>query len=130
MTDSQPVPGAIAWHDLTVEDADRLRDFYAAVAGWKPAPVDMGVYADFNMLGPDGRPAAGICHARGINANLPPQWLVYIVVGDLAASLEKCEAMGGTLVADRRPSGGFCVIRDPAGAVCALYQAPATLPAG
>jgi uncharacterized protein len=34
--------GTVAWHDITVPDAERLRDFYAAVVGWRPEPVDMG----------------------------------------------------------------------------------------
>lgn len=41
-------------------------------------------YADFNMLGDDGEPAAGVCHARGVNVGLPPVWMIYLPVGDLA----------------------------------------------
>lgn len=41
-----PKPGTIAWHDLTVPYADPIRDFYEAVAGWRPEPVDMGGYSD------------------------------------------------------------------------------------
>ena len=29
---------------------------------------------------------AGVCHARGANANIPPVWLVYFTVADLAAA--------------------------------------------
>jgi predicted enzyme related to lactoylglutathione lyase len=36
MPSKPPAPGAIAWCDLTVPDARKVRDFYAAVAGWKP----------------------------------------------------------------------------------------------
>ena len=39
-------------------------------------PESMGTHNDFNMLRPgSGKPVAGICHARGPNANLPAQWL-------------------------------------------------------
>jgi len=38
--------GAIAWIDLTVPDAESLRDFYAAVAGWTPSAVAMDGYDD------------------------------------------------------------------------------------
>jgi predicted enzyme related to lactoylglutathione lyase len=69
-------------------------------------------------------PVAGICHARGSNANLPPQWLIYITVADLDASLRQCLALGGQALSPVREagSGRFVVIRDPAGAACALYQ--------
>ena len=61
-------PGTIGWIDLTVPDADRVRDFYAEVVGWHPEPVDMDGYSDFVMKSPGGAPAAGVCHARGTNA--------------------------------------------------------------
>lgn len=119
--------GKIGWIDITVDDAEGLRDFYAAVAGWKPEPVDMGDYADFTMTMPgSGTPAAGICHARGSNAALPGQWLIYIVVPDAEASAAACTANGGKVIVGPRSMGGgtFAVIEDPSGAVAALYQAP------
>jgi len=124
----RPRPGAIAWVDLTVKDAARLRDFYAAVAGWKSAEVPMGGYSDFSMVPPRARkPVAGICHARGPNARLPAQWLVYVTVPDLGASLRRCRALGGKVVDGPRGMGSygrFAVIRDPAGAVAALIEPP------
>ncbi len=55
----QMKPGTIGWVDLTVDDASGLRDFYARVAGWKPEPVPMGGYDDFNMTHPEtGVPVA------------------------------------------------------------------------
>jgi predicted enzyme related to lactoylglutathione lyase len=118
-----PRPGTITWVDLTVGDAETLRDFYQAVAGWVPDRVSMGAYADFAMTA-DGEAVAGICYARGANADLPPQWLIYVTVEDLDASIEACVKLGGSIVAPPRSFGGgrFCVIKDPAGAVCALYQ--------
>jgi len=60
------VAGEIGWIDLTVQDAESVRDFYQAVAGWLPSPVDMGGYNDFCMSRPGGaEPVAGICHAAG-----------------------------------------------------------------
>ena len=122
---TQPV-GTIAGLDLTVPDAGPVRDFYASVIGWKPTELDMGGYADYVMMTPEGGDwVAGVCHARGGNADLPPQWLVYVVVDDLDASLERCTAAGGSLVTAVKESGSgprYCVIRDPAGAVLALMQ--------
>lgn len=74
--------GRIGWIDMTVENAEGIRDFYKAVVGWGHEDVPMGKYSDYSMTTPDGDAVAGICHARG----------------------------------------SFCVIRDPAGAVAALYQ--------
>lgn len=112
--------GAVAWVDLTVTDAPRVRDFYREVVGWEPSPVDMGGYDDFNMNIPGTtEPAAGVCHARGVNADLPPQWLVYVVVADLAASAAAVERLGGAVL---RRAKRHCLIRDPAGAILMIYQ--------
>ncbi len=121
-----PTPGTIAWTDLTVPDAEAIRDFYTRVTGWKSEALSMGEYSDFVMVSSAGDGVAGICHARGQNASVPPQWLMYIVVEDLDRSIAECTVFGGDVIDGPRPmSGGrFCVIRDPAGAVCGLY-APA-----
>ena len=117
--------GKIGWIDMTVDDADGLRDFYTSVVGWETEAVSMGDYSDYSMISPaSGEAVSGICHARGSNAELPGGWLVYITVADVDASAAACRANGGVvLVGPKDLAGGrFCVIRDPAGATAALYQ--------
>jgi predicted enzyme related to lactoylglutathione lyase len=67
---------------------------------------------------------AGVCHARGSNADLPGGWLIYITVADVTVSAAACVANGGELVVEPRglAGGTFCVIKDPGGATTALYQ--------
>ena len=125
MSEELPI-GSVPWRDLTVEKADDVRAFYERVVGWRSRPEDMGGYADFSMVAPaTGETVAGVCHARGVNADLPAQWLIYIVVDDIDQSVAACVELGGEVVAGPRSAGNnrICVIRDPAGAVCALYQA-------
>lgn len=111
----------VAWVDLTVEDATTSRDFWAKVVGFDAAePVDMGGWSDFNLTA-DNRPVAGICHRRGINANLPPVWLVYFAVDDLGTALAEVEANGGRVLEQR--GAKMAVVAGPSGAVAALYQA-------
>jgi predicted enzyme related to lactoylglutathione lyase len=121
-----PETGTIGWTDLTVDDADSLRDFYARVVGWSPKAVAMGTYSDYNMVAPQSdQPAAGICHRRGTNADLPAQRLIYITVADLNTSMARCRELGGRVIAGRRDMDGlgrYCVIEDPAGAVAALFE--------
>ncbi len=127
-----PKPGTVSWFDLTVPNADAVRDFYGAVAGWSPMPIEMGGYHDYCMLPPGSKaPAAGICHACGVNADLPPQWLIYITVPNVAASLKACVAHGGTILRPAKAMGGarVAVVRDPAGAVAALFQPAKPKPA-
>jgi predicted enzyme related to lactoylglutathione lyase len=68
---------------------------------------------------------AGICHARGSNADLPAQWLATITVEDVDRNAARCAELGGEILAGPRDMGSqgrFCVIRDPAGAVAALFS--------
>ena len=123
-TPEQPRIGSIVWQDLTVPNAPEVRDFYCQVVGWTYTDHDMAEYNDFNINLPGtAETVAGICHARGANANVPPQWLVYISVADVAESARRCEELGGKVIDGPRSMGGatFCVIQDPAGAVAALF---------
>ena len=125
-TANKKQPGEIGWLDLTVSDAVGVRDFYAAVTGWKSMAVSMGDYEDFRMIPASGTdPVAGIRHARGGNASLPAVWLPYFIVADVDAAVVECRARGGEVVKEpsgKPESGRWCVVRDPAGAYAALYQ--------
>ncbi len=126
MSETKPIPGQIGWIDLTVPDAEPIRDFYQSVVGWQAEPHAMGDYNDYSMLPPGANvPVAGICHQLGVNERIPSQWLIYIVVADIGASSQAAADGGGEIIVPVRQlgsQGAFCVIRDPAGAVCALWQ--------
>ena len=70
MMESKPPAGTIGWHDLTVSNAETIRNFYRAVVGWRFESVLMGDYEDYSMLTAAGECTAGICHSRGGNADL------------------------------------------------------------
>jgi len=122
----KPEIGAITWFDLTVPNAEDVRDFYSKVVGWKSSPVSMGDYNDFNMTSPgSGETKAGICHKRGGNASFPSQWLIYITVKNADESAKLCKENGGKVLVgpkDMSGYGRYCIIEDPAGAVCALFE--------
>ncbi len=123
-TAASPAPGTFAWHDLTVDNADEVRDFYAAVLGWEAQDVPMGDYADYGMAASNGQAVAGVCHARGSNAGLPPVWLSYVLVADLDTALTAARESGGQVVNGPRSMGvdRMAVIEDPAGAALALWE--------
>ncbi|MCB8942411.1 MAG: VOC family protein [Ardenticatenaceae bacterium] len=121
----KPEIGTIVWRDLTVKDAEGIRDFYCEVVGWQAAPHNMGDYDDFDIKTPDsGEVVTGICHAQAANAHIPPAWLLYVAVADVEASAARCVALGGKVLDGPRPMGEsrFCVIQDPAGAVMGLMS--------
>lgn len=119
--------GSIVSADLTVENADGIRDFYQSVVGWGVEEMAMEdgdeTYTDYVMKDADGDWVGGVCHHRGANQGIPPQWIVYFNVQDIATSMQRCLDLGGTVVKESRNQAGECqyvIIRDPAGAVLGL----------
>lgn len=119
--------GRIAWLDLTVPDAAATLEFYRSVVGWSVQPVEMEDagqrYLDYRLLRDDGAPVAGVCHARGANADLPPVWMLYLPVGDLAESLRRVPEEGGTVIKALQGADGayvYAAIQDPVGVSLAL----------
>ena len=120
-----PKIGAIEWCDLTVTNAEKVKDFYCGVVGWESSPASMGDYDDYNINLPQTSDTiAGVCHARGSNAKLPAQWLMYVRVESVVESAVRCQALGGKVLDGPRAMGAsqFCVIQDPEGAVLALVS--------
>src|SRR5712691_12295598 len=106
MSDEKKAIGTVSWTDLTVSHAPQICDFYEKVVGWKSSTLDMGGYDDFCMNLPgSGQTVAGICHARGENADLPAQWIIYITVADITKSIENCKKLGGKILGGPREMG-------------------------
>ncbi|WP_394220760.1 VOC family protein [Alteromonas gracilis] len=113
-----------SWCDITTENADELVSFYQAVMGWKKEAIDMGGYSDYVMMKSDGTPVGGICHKRGVNKEYPSGWINYFTVANLQDALDAVAEKGGKMIGEIRHHGkdSFCVIKDPSGAACALYE--------
>ena len=125
------IVGSVDWVDLTIEDAEGVQDFYKKVVGYTSIGLDMGGYEDYCMNSPqDDKTKVGICHSKGVNSEIPPVWLVYINVADLEKSIAACKKNGGEILMGAKAMGKdkMCIIRDPAGAVCALYEHFVELP--
>jgi hypothetical protein len=127
MAKSKPDIGKITWVDLTIPNAKKIKDFYTKTVGWKVQQLSMGDYDDYVMVSPTSKEnISGICHKRGGNAEYPAQWLIYITVAGLTKSINTCKKLGGKIIVKPKVYAGmgkYCVIQDPAGAVCALFEA-------
>lgn len=122
--------GSIISTDLTIPDADNIKNFYKEVIGWESEDMELsdesGAYADYVMKDTMGNGVGGVCHARGMNKDLPAQWIVYINVADITESLEKCLQLGGKVLKEQKGEDGtlyYALIQDPAGAILAVTKA-------
>lgn len=125
-----PTYGTLLSADITVPNADELRDFYKEVVGWEAEPLELhdeeGTYSDYVMKDSAGNWVSGICHKRGANKDLPSQWIVYVTVESIEVSIERCLSLNGCVLKKSLNEDGtiqYALIQDPAGAVLALTKA-------
>lgn len=116
--------GQFYWTDLTVDEPDTLKEFYRDLFGWQEIPVAMNdgtvPYTDYCMNIDSHTTGGGICHNRGSNKGIPPQWITYFYVEDIAESLATCIAKGGQLIKESRKKDGtynYVIVADPLGSI-------------
>jgi len=129
MEENKSTIGKIVWADLTVENSTELKDFYKEVIGWDIKNVAMKDgdehYNDYAMLTSPEEATGGVCTKRGVNKNIPSQWIIYISVENVSKSLEKALELGATSIHEIKNKEGklqFAIIQDPSGAVFGLSQ--------
>ncbi|QGU03529.1 VOC family protein [Corynebacterium comes] len=123
--------GDPVWMDLSTHDIDAAQTFYRELLGWEFASAgeDFGGYliissggrqvggAMSSLMGPEGPTG---------EPQSPTTWTVYLKADDIAATVKKAAAAGGTVLLAPMKVGSFgmmAVIADPAGAVVGLWQA-------
>jgi hypothetical protein len=119
--------GKICYLEIPTEEPERTARFYAAVFGWTMRVRGDGATAfDDTVGGVSGAFVTGRIPARG------PALLVYVMVADIAATIELIVANGGEIVEPPVPEAPEVVarFRDPAGNVLGLYQERTLAPEG
>jgi predicted enzyme related to lactoylglutathione lyase len=117
-------PGSFCWIELATSDADAARSFYTRLFGWTVNEIPMGDQGMYSILQKDGRDAAALYQ----DTRMPPNWVSYIAVRDVDATVEQAKALGGELNAgpfDVFEAGRMAVLSDPQGAHFAVWQARA-----
>jgi predicted enzyme related to lactoylglutathione lyase len=117
------VPGEFVWHDLVTDDPSAARVFYGSLFGWTFEAAG-GVDPGYTMIKHEGVPIGGIVpRPRAPDAPFIAQWLTYVVVPDLDASLEVFRRQGGQVIRGPRIVRGdlrVAVVADPQGAPIGL----------
>ncbi len=116
--------GDLGWSELSTTDAAGAVKFYSALVGWEDKGEAMPGYRTFGrgdeMLGGISDAPCPDCEKRA------PQWMPYITVDDLDATLAKVEGLGGSVImpAQAIPGDGgrIAIIKDPQGVATGLAQ--------
>ena len=109
--------------ELQTQDLDKSRKFYAGMFDWKLEDMPGMGYTIINV----GEGTGGGMMKKPV-ADMPDNWLPYILVDDVIASTIKAQTLGATIrrdVTEVPDMGWFSVITDPTGATFGLWQTKA-----
>lgn len=115
-------PGAAAWVELATRDTPAATAFYQALFAWSVSADD------YPHLSTGDREFGGVrdLNATGAPESVPPHWLLYFRTQDVAATTQRAAELGAQILS--KPfalpgTGSFATLRDPQGALFALYEA-------
>lgn len=116
-------PGTVIWNEL-ITDSPAAIAFYEQVLGLSTATAEMGE-GQYTLFQVGGKEVAGATPPQ--MDGVPNHWHVYFSVEDAAATAEKINELGGSVMVAPfdTPIGKMAVVTDPQGAVFSIFQAPA-----
>jgi len=120
-------PGNFCWVELGTSDNDAAKSFYSQLFGWGSQDNPMGPDMMYTMLKLDGKDVGGLYKLMPdmVEQGIPPHWLTYVAVTNADEKVEKAKAEGATVMNgpfDVATHGRMAVIKDPTGAVFAVWQ--------
>jgi len=116
-------PGFVTWTEVNTPDAARTRDFYTKLLG--ATAQDMpGAPTTYYMMAKGEDRLCGIMQMNEQWEGIPPHWMIYFEVADIAAAIAKAKANGGAVSVEPfdTPFGRVAVVGDRAGATFSLLQ--------
>jgi predicted enzyme related to lactoylglutathione lyase len=108
---------AFVWFHNGSDQPTKSVTFYEKLFGWKGADGPPGM----TMLARDGGPFAAVMEKKKGETG---GWVPYVQVDDVAAATQRAAKLGAEVVEDRTrgPAGTYSVVRDPGGALFAIWQ--------
>ena len=122
-TMKMPKHGEICWNELSTTDPNACKSFYSDLFGWEYKESDSAGMQYTEMTLEGGKQFGGMYKTPPEMANVPPNWMTYVSVDDIDASLAKASDLGGNIIVpatDIPGTGRFGVITDPTGAAIAM----------
>jgi hypothetical protein len=109
------------WHDLNTTDVEAAKKFYGEIFNWKLESSDKDAYIHIDA----GGEMIGGVRQKGANEPGPSNWMGYVVVDDVAATVSSITSAGGRVYMPPTTienAGTFAVTADPTGAVFAPWK--------
>lgn len=111
------------WNELMTGDVARAGDFYGQLFGWTRQTMETGGGPPYTLFKIGEQQVAGMMASPQPGA--PPAWLAYVAVESADASVARARTLGAEVLhppTDIPGIGRFSVLRDPTGAVFAVFQ--------
>lgn len=124
--------GRFVWHELMTNDTQAAKAFYEEVVGWGVKRFE-GAPMEYDMWMAGEVPIGGlmVLPQEAARMGTPPNWLAYIEVPDIDATVSQAAELGGLVLVPPHTIpmvGRFGVIQDPQGAVFAVITNETPMP--
>lgn len=128
-TNSEMGSGRFGWNELLTTDVEAAKRFYGDVFGWESETKGIAPGWDYTLFKKGDNMVGGLFGITAEMGPLQPHWLSYVMSADIEADLAKAKAAGGTVLKEAFEvpnTGTLAIIRDPQGAVFALWKCQTT----
>jgi uncharacterized protein len=120
--DAEPAVNSWLWNELWTPEPEDAARFYEKLARYHVTTKEGGnrVYL---VLEANGQPRAGV--TRLITTEIKPNWLPYVRVADVDATVRQVEPLGGKVLIAPTPEirgGRVALIQDPTGGAVAIQE--------
>ncbi len=109
--------------ELYTPNLGKAKDFYATLFDWKLEDIPMPEGGAYTMIKVGDGTGGGMMKVP--EPDMPPFWLAYVGVEDIAAATDKARSLGAIVhkeVSEVGSYGKMSIIIDPTGAMLALWQ--------
>ena len=123
--DSDLAVGKWMWNELWTTDVTAAITFYKTLAGFKQETIDTSPGETYRQLKLADRARAGVVPIPW--EDVKPNWLPYVAVSDISATVERAKALGGKVLIEPGETirdDSVAVIADPFGAALAIQILP------
>jgi predicted enzyme related to lactoylglutathione lyase len=115
--------GSWTWNELWTTDVTASISFYKSLSGFTQESVDMPAGETYHHLKQADQVRAGVVMIPW--EDVQPNWLPYIAVADISATVARVKALGGEVLVDpgdELDEDSVAIISDPSGAAFGIQK--------